>query len=171
MEVIEQRVSELEMKIKFLENKMSKQEKTIKKLKKDVLPESDKKVKKPSGFAKPTYISPEMCEFLKEAQGTELPRTEVTKRIIEYVKENDLQDKVNKKNINLNDTLNTLLKPTNNDPITYFTIQRLLKHHYVKPETGVPVVVEPVPEPVPEPVVKPKRTRKPKSSAVAVETA
>lgn len=168
METIEQRVSELEMKIKFLENKMNKQEKMIKKLKKEMLPETDKKTKKPSGFAKPTYISPEMCVFLKEAEGTELPRTEVTKRVIEYVKENDLQDKVNKRNINLNDTLKNLLKPTNDDAITYFTIQRLLKHHYIKPDPNAPVV-EPVKEP--EPVVKPKRTRKPKSLPKAVETA
>ncbi|GAQ89135.1 hypothetical protein KFL_004900020 [Klebsormidium nitens] len=47
--------------------------------------------KEPSGFAKPSYLSPELCEFLDLPIDSQLPRTEVTKRLVAYVKEHDLQ--------------------------------------------------------------------------------
>ena len=55
--------------------------------------------RKPSGFAKPTVISDELCFFLGKPNGTEMARTEVTKYITQYIKENNLQSVENKKKI------------------------------------------------------------------------
>ena len=46
---------------------------------------SDKKNRSPSGFAKPTKMSQELCKFLNKPEGTEMARTEVTKFITKYV--------------------------------------------------------------------------------------
>merc|ERR1712046_308588 len=155
--LFEERLNELEMKIKFLDNKILKQDKMIKKLKKQVNPTTEKKTKPPSGFAKPTYISPKLCTFLQIEEGSEIPRTEVTKRVINYIKENDLQDKVNKKVITMDNSLKTLLNPSENEEVTYFTIQKLLKVHYQKPIEPEPSKVETVVENVEkETVQKPK---------------
>src|SRR3989338_3914653 len=45
----------------------------------------------PSGFAKPSAISAELADFLGEAHDVEIARTNVTKRIHTYIKENSLQ--------------------------------------------------------------------------------
>ena len=42
--------------------------------------------KEPSGFAKPTLISNELCDFLSKPNGTEMARTEVTKYLTQYIK-------------------------------------------------------------------------------------
>ena len=47
--------------------------------------------KNPSGFNKPTLISDELASFLKISKGSLLPRTEVTRKINTYIKENSLQ--------------------------------------------------------------------------------
>jgi chromatin remodeling complex protein RSC6 len=46
--------------------------------------------KAPSGFAKPTLLSDEICEFLNMDKGCMLARTEVTKHINQYIKKNNL---------------------------------------------------------------------------------
>ena len=85
---------------------MDKEFKAIKTLVKLVIKENDKKEKilkkerdrkekarlSPSGFAKPTDISTEMCDFLEIAHGTLMSRTEVTKNINTYVSKHNLKD-------------------------------------------------------------------------------
>lgn len=158
---IENLFVEMDQKIKMLESKMSKQEKVIKKLKKQITPETEKKPKKPSGFAKPIYISPELCEFLHLEKGTEIPRTEVTKLVLQYVKDNNLQNKEFKKNIDFDDKLTALLKPAEGEIVTYFTIQKLLKLHYVKPECELEKNPEP-PQTPPNDVSAKEKKRTPK---------
>ena len=145
-------VKTLEERIHALELKVTRQEKALRKLRRDMIPEAERKPRKPSGFAKPTYLSPELCTFLNVEPGTELARTEVTKRILAYVKDNNLQNAQAKRVINMDDNLKKLLQPAENEEVTYFSIQRLMKPHYVKPnnetetETTTPnveVVVEP----------------------------
>lgn len=137
-------IEELTARINVLETKLARQEKAIRKIKKDMIPESERKPRKPSGFAKPTYLSPDLCRFLNVDAGTELPRTEVTKRILEYVKENNLQNPEARRIILVDDKLKTLLNPTENEDVTYFSIQKLIKPHYVKPEEAAPAPVTPV---------------------------
>jgi chromatin remodeling complex protein RSC6 len=152
-------IEDLIARITTLETKMARQEKTIRKLKKDLIPECDRKPRKPSGFAKPAYLSPDLCLFLNVDVGTELARTDVTKKLLCYVKENNLQNPDNKRVIILDEALNKLLKPESE--VTYFNIQRLLKVHYIVPDV-VPNVPTPVIEidHVDEKKTKSKKTKK-----------
>lgn len=135
-------IQELEKRIATLEAKMTRQEKMIRKMKKDMIPEEERKPRKPSGFAKPTYLSPVLCEFLGVSNDTELARTEVTKRVLAYVKDNNLQNPEAKRIINMDPKLRKLLNPSEDEVVTYFSIQRLMKVHYIKPEIAPePVVV------------------------------
>ena len=85
----------------------------------------------PSGFAKPTKISDSLCNFLGVPSGTEMARTEVTKYLTKYIKEHQLQDQANKRIINCDSKLTSLLnvKPTD-DAVTYFNLQRFMKPHF-----------------------------------------
>lgn len=84
----------------------------------------------PSGFAKPTIISDELCSFLGKPIGTEVARTEVTKFLSSYIKEHQLQDTVNKKVIHPDAKLKALLNCTESDELTFFTIQKYMKGHF-----------------------------------------
>lgn len=133
MEQVNEFITKLEARIQTLETKMTRVEKAHRKMKKEMTPESERKPRQPSGFAKPTYISPEMCNFLGIEVGTEFARTEVTKRVLQYVKDQELQNKETKRIIDIDDKLRLLLAPPEGEAVTYFNIQRLLKVHYVKP--------------------------------------
>tara|TARA_Y100000389_G_C17190644_1_gene378661 strand:- start:11 stop:538 length:528 start_codon:yes stop_codon:yes gene_type:complete len=85
----------------------------------------------PSGFAKPTKVSKELSTFLGLADGEEIARTDVTKRINAYVKEHNLQNPANKRELVLDDTLQTLLNPPDGETITFFNLQKYMKHHYI----------------------------------------
>ena len=161
MEII---LKELQDRLSMLETKVTRQEKLIRKIKKDMIPESERKVRQPSGFAKPTYLSPGLCTFLGLAEKEQLPRTEVTKRVLAYVKEQGLQNQEEKRVINMDAKLAELLKPGPDEKVTYFTIQRLLKVHYVDPNAPAKVtepakVITPVATAV-EPVVVTKQAKK-----------
>ena len=84
----------------------------------------------PSGFAKPTIISDELCSFLGKPIGTEVARTEVTKFLSLYIKEHNLQDTVNKKVIHPDAKLKALLNCSDSDELTFFTIQKYMKGHF-----------------------------------------
>jgi len=88
----------------------------------------------PNGFAKPTKISDELCVFLGVPKGSEKSRTEVTREIHKYVKGKDLSDPKNKRIILAakDATLKKLLACTDKDEISYFNLQKFLKHHFIK---------------------------------------
>ena len=92
--------------------------------------------KSPSGFAKPTEISSELCTFLDVADDQLLARTEVTKRITTYIKENDLQNPENRREIFPDDKLRKLVNMEHDDKLTYFNLQRCIKHHFPKKATA-----------------------------------
>lgn len=52
--------------------------------------------KKPSAFMKPVAISDALAEIVGKGP---MPRTEVTKKLWDYIKKHKLQDKDNKRNI------------------------------------------------------------------------
>ena len=95
-----------------------------------------KTTKKPkrssSGFAKPTIISKELCDFLQKSYGTEMARTEVTKHLTTYIKDHNLQDKSDKRKIIPDEKLKNLLKVQNDEQVTYFNLQKWLKPHFSK---------------------------------------
>ena len=94
--------------------------------------EASRKKRAPSGFAKPTVISQELCAFLGKPQGTEMARTEVTKNLTQYIKEHNLQDPQNKRTILPDKKLQKLLNTTKNDDVTYFNLQKYMKVHFPK---------------------------------------
>lgn len=145
VEVVEYADSKLAELITAISN-MDKEFKAIKSLIKLVQKENDKKEKilkkerdrkekarlSPSGFAKPTDISTEMCDFLEIAHGTQMSRTEVTKKINNYVRLNNLKDPVNGRIIRPDASLKKLLRVKDGDEVTFFHMQRLLNPH-IKP--------------------------------------
>tara|TARA_B100001758_G_scaffold20619_2_gene14515 strand:+ start:2606 stop:3223 length:618 start_codon:yes stop_codon:yes gene_type:complete len=145
VEVVSYENSKLAELIEAISN-MDKEFKAIKTLVKLVIKENDKKEKilkkerdrkekarlSPSGFAKPTEISTEMCDFLEIAHGTLMSRTEVTKNINTYVSKNNLKDPVNGRIIRPDAPLKKLLRVKDGDEVTFFHMQRLLNPH-IKP--------------------------------------
>lgn len=114
-------------------NKMKQLEKLMKKNFKQTNKIRNKKNKpkrEPSGFAKPTKISEELCQFLKKPSGTEMARTEVTKYLTTYIKENKLQFEEDKRVILPDSQLKKLLNVKKGDKVTYFNLQKFMKPHF-----------------------------------------
>lgn len=88
--------------------------------------------RQPSGFAKPTRISDELAKFLGKPVGTELARTGVSKEINTYIRTHNLQDKANGRLIHPDTKLASLLNIKNGEELTYFNLQRYMKHHFIK---------------------------------------
>jgi chromatin remodeling complex protein RSC6 len=88
--------------------------------------------RKPSGFVKPTRISDELAHFLGKEIGTELARTAVSKEINAYINAHKLQDSKNGRIIHPDEKLIKLLKVQPSDELTYFNLQRYMKHHFIK---------------------------------------
>lgn len=88
--------------------------------------------KQPSGFVKPTLITDELSSFLGRDKGTEMARTEVTKEINQYIRDNKLQDSANGRHINPDKKLSKLLGYKGEETLTYFNLQKYLSPHFVK---------------------------------------
>jgi chromatin remodeling complex protein RSC6 len=91
-----------------------------------------------SGFLKPVHISKELAKFTGWDQNELRSRVDVTKYICNYIKEKNLQDPTDKRNIRVEDdgNLKKLLKFDGKDkkPLTYYRLQTYLKSHF---NTGV----------------------------------
>lgn len=104
-----------------------------------------------SGITKPVSISEELAKFLGVEIGTLVPRNEVTKGVSSYVRQFELSDPTNKQKFVLTSkpegkALAVLLgNPT--EEVTYFNLQRYLKHHYTS--VGVSEPATPVAKKVP----------------------
>ena len=90
--------------------------------------------KKPSGFATPTKITTELCEFMNKENGSKIARTDVTKSVIEYIKTNNLQNSINKQIIHPDEKLQILLGINDDEQLTYFTLQKYMNKHFLKNE-------------------------------------
>lgn len=88
---------------------------------------------KPSGFAKEALVSDELAKFLGKPSGTMMARTQVTKEINAYIKKHKLQDPNQGKIINPDKRLKTLLRVGSGEELTYFNLQKYMKHLFPKP--------------------------------------
>lgn len=123
-------ISSLKTEFRSLEKKWSRELKSVKKL-------SSRRKRKagnraPSGFVKPTRISDELASFLGKEKGSEMARTEVTRGINAYIREQNLQDTSNGRKINPDAKLSSLLKLGKEDELTYFNLQRFMSPHFAK---------------------------------------
>ena len=120
--------------LKVLQKEVLRERKESKKKESKIKKKSDKK-RSPSGFAKPAPISNDLASFLNMENGVELARTEVTSKVIAYVKDHQLQNPENKKQILVDAKLKALLLPEEGDIVTYFNLQTYLKKHFLQSTT------------------------------------
>jgi len=86
-----------------------------------------------SGFMKPIKVSEPMRQFLGLEQDQLTRRLDITKKLCEYIKTNDLQNPSDRRNILPDTTLKELLNIHNPDEqLTYYSIQQKLKDHVIK---------------------------------------
>ena len=88
--------------------------------------------RKPSGFVKPTLISDELAIFLGKEKGSMMARTEVSKELNVYINEHKLKNKDNGRIIHPDAKLTKLLNIGKDEELTYFNLQRYMKHHFPK---------------------------------------
>lgn len=123
----------LQQQVRTLEKNVKKEIKPTKK--KCKLAETPKAKKAPSGFAKPTKVTKELCAFMDKPEGTEIARTEVTKVLVSYIKTNKLQEltAVSKNKIVPDDKLKTLLglNVEEINELTFFNIQKYMNKHFI----------------------------------------
>lgn len=88
-----------------------------------------------SGFLKPVPISKDIAKFAGWGPSDKKSRVEVTKLLCNYIRENKLQNEKDKRQIKPDSKLAKLLnydEKTSTEPLTYFRLQSLLKHHFPK---------------------------------------
>ena len=129
-------ISTLQKLVKNVEKDVTKELNNIKKSKKK---EKSKTKRAPSGFAKPTKVTKELCEFMNKPEGSEIARTEVTKALVSYIKSNNLIElgEATKNKIVPDEKLKNLLgiQCEEVNELTYFNIQKYMnKHFYSKKE-------------------------------------
>jgi chromatin remodeling complex protein RSC6 len=79
---------------------------------------------KNSGLAKPVNISADLAVIVGPGP---MPRTEVTKKLWEYIKQNNLQDPNNKRNINADANLKKIFD--GKDTVNMFEMTKLVSNH------------------------------------------
>lgn len=103
--------------------------------KQDKIDTKQKKERKPHGFARPTLVSDELCVFMGKETGSMVSRTEVTKFLIQYISDNNLQNPDNRRNILIDARLKSLFGPeSENEKIDYFNMQKFVNRHFPKKE-------------------------------------
>jgi chromatin remodeling complex protein RSC6 len=87
-----------------------------------------------SGFMKETTITDEMADFLNVEHGTKMSRVECTKKLHSYIKEHDLQNPENRREIRPDSALAKLLRFNKKEhgPLMYYIMQKLIQQHFIK---------------------------------------
>jgi chromatin remodeling complex protein RSC6 len=100
-----------------------------------------------SGFLKPVQISKDLAKFTGWDQAQLRSRVDVTKFICDYIKEHNLQDPEDKRNIRVDSDANLkkLLKFDGKDgkKLTYYSLQTYLKGHFSAPPAAEEAVAAP----------------------------
>jgi chromatin remodeling complex protein RSC6 len=120
-------ITALQQQLRVLEKTVSKE---VKQAKKIAAKHKNRGNRKPSGFARPTKISSELCGFMGRETGAEVARTEVTQYVIKYIAEKGLQNPENRKIIMPDESLTKLLGVNDEDEVTYFNLQKFMNKHF-----------------------------------------
>jgi chromatin remodeling complex protein RSC6 len=123
---VRKQVTQIQSMVKTLESSFKKQMKQATKSSKKL-----KEPRKPSGFAKPSKVTDELTKFMNKDKGSMVARTEVTQYLIQYIKDNQLQNQENKRIIAPDKKLSELLD-CGNDEVTYFNLQKYMNKHFIK---------------------------------------
>ena len=84
-----------------------------------------------SGFLKPVKISKDMAKFTGWNEADLKSRVDVTKYICNYIKDNNLQNPTDRRQILADKKLSKLLDYSETDkPLTYYRIQTYMKKHF-----------------------------------------
>ncbi len=128
--------------IKFLRS-LNKKLKTLKNHSSRVIKQRNTGTRKSSnvnsGFLKPVQISTEMAKFTGWNVNEPKSRVDVTKYICKYIKENELQNPKDKRQILADSKLSKLLNydpKKESEPLTYYRIQSYIKPHFIKAEAA-----------------------------------
>ena len=93
-----------------------------------------------SVFLQPSKISPALAKFCGVTAETMISRTDATRKIAAYIKEHNLQNPENRREILSDATLISLFTLTSEDKLNYFNLQRYIKPHFIKEVKEVKVV-------------------------------
>ena len=134
LSLFKMQISTLQQQVRIIEKNVKKELKQVK------TKQITTNKRAPSGFAKPTKVSKELCSFMNKPDGTEIARTEVTKTLINYIKTNNLLEpgETSKKRIVPDEKLKQLLglNSDENDDLTYFNIQKYMNKHFYSKNTA-----------------------------------
>lgn len=120
---------------------------------------------KNNGFNRLNEVDSVLREFLGLAEGEMISRSDATRRVNQYVKDNGLKHPDNARVIILDEKLKALLAPPEDVQVTVLTIQKYLSPHFIKADTtvkketpaattGGDAITEPVKKVVKRPVVR-----------------
>jgi len=133
-------LSNLIKEIKALRRDMRKIRQTLE----DPTGEKAKERSKNNGFNKPQKISEKLRAFLSLGPDELMSRSQVTRKINEYVEAKGLK---NGQKISLDSSLRDLLVVPEGTDVTFLNIQKFINPHYIKEtKTVEPVVVAEVPK-------------------------
>ena len=87
-----------------------------------------------SGFMKPVNISPELANFISVDSSAPITRVAITKKICEYIKEKDLQNPKDRREIVPDASLKRIFSLTEmeKEPLTYYSMQKKIQSHIFK---------------------------------------
>ena len=122
-------INSLQQQVKVLEKHVVKELNNANKI---IEKNKNKAKRKPSGFALKTQISDDLCNFMGLPKGDMCARTDVTKFVIKYIKAHNLQNTQDRRIIEPNKELQSLLQVPDEEELTYFTIQKYMNRHFKK---------------------------------------
>jgi hypothetical protein len=129
--LLKMQISTIQLHVKTLEKNVKKEMKFYTKEKKN---KKDKTKREPSGFAKPTTVTKELCEFMDKPEGTKIARTEVTKALTSYIREHQLSHKDSDGRLKIvpDEKLENLLNIDDDElsKLSYFNIQKYMNKHF-----------------------------------------
>jgi hypothetical protein len=126
-----------------LERRVAKESKLLQKKANGKVKRKQDPNRAPSGFSKPGPVSKELLTFLQAHNTTMtgdnlIARTDVTKAISDYCRNNGLQDQKDKRKLNADKTLIKLLRLKKGEELTFFNLQKFMKVHFPNKEGVYP---------------------------------